>query len=154
MIVRRIVVALIAIFAFAQLVPYGRAHENPPPGTPPAWDSPRTEALARRACFDCHSHETRWPWYASVAPMSWRIQRHVDEGREKLNFSAFSPAQEEAGESAESVREGKMPPADYRLAHPEARLTASEQQELASGLAATFGDEGGREGRGEHEDDH
>jgi hypothetical protein len=142
------IAALVALAAI-QLVPYGRSHRNPPVGTGPAWDSPRTESLARRVCFDCHSHETRWPWYASVAPMSWRIQRHVDEGREKLNFSAFGPVQEEAGESAETVREGNMPPFDYALAHPEARLSAADQEALIRGLANTFGES--KEG---HESEH
>jgi hypothetical protein len=154
MIWKRILVVLVAVFALIQLVPYGRSHRNPPAGTPPPWDSPLTEELARRACFDCHSNETRWPWYSSVAPLSWRIQRHVDEGREKLNVSAFSAAQEEAGESAESVREGKMPPWDYALAHPEARLSEAEKTALARGLALTFG-EAKSEGRGgaEEKDD-
>jgi hypothetical protein len=132
------IVALLAI----QLVPYGRNHTNPPPGNAPAWDSPRTLELARRACFDCHSHETRWPWYASVAPLSWRVQSHVNAGRRKLNFSAFDPASRRmthaAGEAGEVVTEGEMPLRDYLMMHPEARLTESERRELAAGLDATF----------------
>ena len=134
---------LAGLFALFQLVPYGRAHTNPPVTATASWDSPRTEELARRACLDCHSHDTRWPWYSNIAPISWRIQNHVDEGRAKFNVSAMDRPQEEAGEAAETVQKGEMPPFDYLLAHPEARLSAAEKQDLIRGLEATFGGEGG-----------
>lgn len=134
--------SVLGLFVALQLVPYGRDHANPPAGTPVAWDTPRTEALARRACFDCHSNETRWPWYSNVAPISWRVQKHVDEGRAKLNFSDFRPGNEEvgeaAGEAAETVQKGEMPLQDYLLAHADARLTEAEKKELMRGLEATF----------------
>jgi len=120
-------IAVALVFLLAQLVPYGREHTNPPEGTLASFDSPVTKDLAQRACFDCHSNRTRWPWYASVAPVSWRIQHHVAEGREKLNFSAFDPAIEKvadaAGEAGQSVTRREMPPVDYLVMHPEARLT-------------------------------
>ena len=129
-------------FAAIQIVPYGRDHAAPANGKLVVFDSPRTEKLARKACFDCHSNQTKWPWYASVAPMSWRIQSHVDEGREALNFTALDTSSEDgaeaAGEAGEETLEGAMPLADYRLMHPEARLTAAERQELARGLDRTF----------------
>ena len=131
-----------ALFAAIQFVPYGHRHTNPPAGKAVAWDSPRTLELARRTCFNCHSNETSWPWYASVAPVSWKIQRHVDEGREKLNFTAFEPGQQRvaraAGKAWRELSEGDMPPGDYLLMHPEARLDAAEKQELVRGLKATF----------------
>lgn len=133
----------LAAVALLQAIPYGRDHANPPVGATPAWDSPRTQELARRACFDCHSNETRWPWYSSIAPLSWRIQTHVNEGRKALNFSAFDPANEkmaeEAGEAGETITKGTMPPNDYLLAHPAARLNAEEKRALVAGLNATFG---------------
>jgi len=136
---------LAGLFVLFQLVPYGRAHENPPVTGTPQWDSPRTEELARRACFDCHSNETQWPWYSNIAPISWRIQKHVDEGREKFNMSQMDRKQKEADEAGEVVKEGEMPPFDYKLAHPEARLTPAETDELVRGLIATFGGETGGE---------
>jgi hypothetical protein len=133
---------LVTVFMLIQLVPYGRDHSNPPAGTLAAWDTPGTGELARRACFDCHSNQTKWPWYASIAPISWRIQTHVNEGREKLNFTAFDPGSEDvaeaAGEAGETVTKGEMPPADYLLMHPEARLTAQEKRALVQGLNTTF----------------
>jgi mono/diheme cytochrome c family protein len=134
-------VALIGTLLVIQLVPYGRDHTNPPVVAEPAWDSAHTRELAVRACFDCHSNETVWPWYSNVAPMSWLVQRDVDEGRETLNFSEWDRPQE-AEEAAETVREGSMPPSQYLLTHPEARLSDAELSALAAGLAATLGDEG------------
>ena len=78
--VKRIVIGLgvlVGLFVVMQAVPYGRDHTNPPVIVEPAWDSPRTRELAVRACFDCHSNETKWPSYSHVAPLSWVVQRHV-----------------------------------------------------------------------------
>lgn len=133
-----------------QVVPYGRDHDNPPVVAEPSWDSPQTRELTVRACFDCHSNETVWPWYSNVAPVSWLVQRDVDEGREELNYSEWNSSQE-GEESAETVREGSMPPNSYLLTHPEARLTNAELTTLANGLAATFGEES--EAEEEHADD-
>ena len=152
-----VLMAFVLVLFLVQLVPYGRGHTNPPDGTLASFDSPVTEDLARRACFDCHSNRTRWPWYASIAPISWRIQRHVTEGREKLNFTAFDATTEKAADAAseagESVTKRKMPPKDYLLLHPEARLDPEESATLAKGLDATFaafvqerGMSGGHEG--------
>jgi hypothetical protein len=144
---RNLLLALGIVLVAIQVVPYGRDHANPPIEREPAWDSPRTRELAVRACFDCHSHETRWPWYASIAPVSWRLQGHVDEGREHLNFSALDRSREEPTEAAEEVAKGTMPPRDYLLVHPGARLTEAEKQELIRGFEATFGTAEGRGGR-------
>ena len=99
-----VVVALIVGFGLIQLVPYGRDHTNPPVTSEPAWDSPQTKALAQKACFDCHSNETVWPWYSSIAPGSWLIYRDVVEGRGNLNFSEW-PATGGGGAHGRSRRE-------------------------------------------------
>lgn len=141
---RRLLLLLVAIlaagFLLIQLVPYGRAHDNPSVVSEPNWDSPQTRELAQRACFDCHSNETVWPWYSNVAPVSWLLQRHVEEGRHKLNFSDWSRSEgEEAEEMGESVVKGSMPLANYLWTHPVARLTDAERTALADGLNATAG---------------
>lgn len=125
-------IALVAI----QLLP-APSHANPPVVREPAWDSPRTRELAARACFDCHSNETKWPWYSNVAPISWVVGNHVEEGRTKLNFSTWDNPGEDAHEAAEVVEEGEMPLWDYVLMHPEAKLTAAEKADLIAGLRAT-----------------
>ena len=127
----------LGLFVLIQFVPYGRDHQNPDVVAEPSWDSPQTRDLAVRACFDCHSNETTWPWYSNIAPLSWLIQRDVDEGREHLNFSEWNRRQR-SGESAETVREGEMPPPYYTVTHPNARLSDSEMQALAQGLTASL----------------
>lgn len=128
-------------FLLIQLLPYGRDHTNPPVVQEPQWDSPRTRELAVRACYDCHSNETKWLWFHNIAPISWGVQWDVEEGREHLNFSEWQREQEHADDAAEMVRDGEMPPFRYILAHPEANLSAEEEAELIAGLAATFGDD-------------
>ena len=132
---------LVVVLAFVaiQFVPYGRDHVNPPVGAEPTWDSPGTRALAKQACFDCHSNETAWPPYSRVAPVSWLIQRDVSEGRAALNFSEWQRPQEEATKAAEEVLEGEMPLRIYRLMHAHARLSAADRERLARGLERTLG---------------
>lgn len=125
-------------FLAIQLVPYGRNHTNPPVVREPIWPSPEVRALAKRACFDCHSHEVVWPWYSNLAPVSWMIQRDVDEGRRKLNFSEWGTRRDER-DAAEQVQQGKMPEPKYLLTHPEARLTNAEKQRLIDGLQSIAG---------------
>jgi Haem-binding domain len=132
-------VAVGLILVAIQAVPYGRNHTNPPVRQEPNWDSPRTRELAVRACYDCHSNETRWPWYSNVAPFSWLLQYDVVEGRRELNYSRLDQPQREATDSAKELQDGDMPPSLYTLAHPEARLSAAERDELIRGLQATFG---------------
>lgn len=128
----------LGLFALAQAVPYGRSHANPPVTAEPAWNSPQTRVLAKRACFDCHSNLTTWPWYSNVAPVSWLVQRDVDGGRSALNFSEWNRPQDGAGDAVEAIRSGSMPPWFYPLMHPRANLSKVDQQRLIDGLVATL----------------
>ncbi|MDP3586453.1 MAG: heme-binding domain-containing protein [Sulfuricurvum sp.] len=133
-----VVVAAVAI----QFVPYGKNHTNPHIISEPQWDSPRTKELFNNACADCHSHETKYPWYSDVAPVSWLLQRDIDEGREHFNVSTWGAQKKNEGkEAAKEVREGEMPPWFYLPTHPEAKLTDIQKQELVNGLEKTFGKE-------------
>ena len=122
-----------------QFVPYGHAHTNPSVRREPAWDTPATRDLVVRACYDCHSNQTVWPWYARIAPVSWLIQRDVDTGRQQLNFSEWDRPQR--GARAQSVdrriQRGSMPPWYYILMHAQAKLSEAEKQALMRGLDAT-----------------
>jgi mono/diheme cytochrome c family protein len=135
----RITFGLLGTLVAIQLVPYGRDHTNPPIAGEPTWDAPATRALAKQACFDCHSNETEWPAYASIAPVSWLVQHDVDEGRAALNFSEWTRPQKEATDAAKEVREGDMPPVAYTLIHAQARLSAADLDRLAQGLTHTLG---------------
>ncbi len=139
---------LIAIFTTAvaiQFIPYGKDHTNPPVISEPTWDSPRTKELFNNACADCHSHQTKYPWYSNVAPVSWLIARDVEEGREHFNVHAWGAQKKNEGkEAAKEIREGEMPPWFYLPTHPQARLSDTEKQELINGLEKTFGKEEGK----------
>lgn len=130
----RILGSVVAALLLIQLVPFGRDHTNPPAVKEPAWDSPQTRALAKRACFNCHSHETTWPWYSSVAPVSWLTQRDVNGGRQHLNFSLWNQPQRHAGHVVEEIQTGDMPPWFYLPMHPEAKLTDAEKAALIAGF--------------------
>lgn len=132
------VVALVA----AQLVPVART--NPPVKTAIAWDSAQTRDLAYRACMDCHSNETIYPWYASVAPGSWLLASHVTTARGDFNLSELDalPAfrRNNLGQDmGQRIRLGTMPPADYVLLHPSAKLSDVEKQQLIAGLRLSLG---------------
>jgi hypothetical protein len=129
----------VAAFVVIQFVPYGRAHVNPPVAAEPVWDSADTRALARRACFDCHSNETEWPAYSKVAPVSWLVQHDVSEGRAVLNFSEWQRPRHEAKQIVDEVLEAEMPLGMYQLMHAHARLSDAEREHLARGLERTLG---------------
>lgn len=138
--VRSMLMAMIAVFLVIQAIPYGRNHDNPAIVREPAWDSPKTREIAKRACYDCHSNETVWPWYTWIAPFSWLVYQDVEEGRRELNFSDWQYGARE-GEKPDEIREqidkGEMPPVLYRLMHAEARLTDREKRFLSEGLTGT-----------------
>lgn len=140
---RRILIIMAALAAVAlalllaiQLIPFGRTHTNPPVTAEPAWPDPSVRALAVRACFDCHSNETRWPWYANIAPVSWVVEFDVLRGRRSLNFSQWGSQSRGLRELPRILSEGEMPPVSYLLTHPQANLSAAEKASLEQGLAA------------------
>ncbi len=133
---------IILLVIIIQFIPYGKNHTNPSVVAEPAWDSPQTRALFFRACSDCHSNETTWPWYSNVAPGSWLIQHDVNEGREHFNISKWGVQNRNEGdEAAEEVKEGEMPPWFYVIAHSHARLSKNEKDQFITGLLKTFNDE-------------
>lgn len=121
-----LVVALIAI----QFVPIERANPPVESDVPLATE---LKTVLRRSCYDCHSNETTWPWYARVAPVSWLVANDVKGGRREVNFSAWSQYTEnrrarKLREIVEQVEQNKMPQWYYVLLHPEAKLSASEKE--------------------------
>ncbi len=95
--------------------------------------------LMRAACYDCHSYETKYPWYANVAPVSWWLKGHINEGREHLNYSMYGTwsagdQAEAVEETLEAVKEGWMPLDSYKWNHPEARLTTAQRQNISTWL--------------------
>lgn len=130
-------VIAISALLLAQLLPI-LPPTNPPVVKEPNWNSSETRALAKRACFDCHSNETVWPWYAHVAPMSWLVVYDVNAGRAEFNFSDWYPGDKAGSEADKEIQSGGMPLPQYLLMHPEARLSAAEKVKLRRGLLETM----------------
>lgn len=138
-VIRTGLLILVAAFLVIQLVPYGRAHSNPPATKAWQFDSPRTEQLADDACGACHSNLTNWPIESNVAPFSWLIERDVDEGRGIFNYSEWDRGQQAPiDEITEVIDEGEMPPIQYKLLHSSARLSDSEKADLIAGLTRSY----------------
>lgn len=138
--VKRILLGLIAVLVIIQ---FFRIDKTNPPLDPPndfinVQNPPQQIAkLLKDACYDCHSHESKYPWYTNVAPVSWWVKSHINEGREHLNFSTWGtyPLKKRAHkleECYEEVEEKHMPLKSYTWAHPEARLTEDQRATLVS----------------------
>ncbi|MGA2246913.1 MAG: heme-binding domain-containing protein [Verrucomicrobiota bacterium] len=132
-----------AIVVLAVLQCFNPSRDNPPvkadfmaAARPPA----AVAADVRAACYDCHSDETRWPWYARIAPASWLISRDVNEGRQHLNLSDWAVDPARAAKNLDRINEvvdyREMPPAKYKLLHAEARLTGAQRQDILDWTAA------------------
>jgi hypothetical protein len=142
---KRLLLYLLGGLVVIQFVPLERA--NPP--VEGEVDAPDVVlSTLRSSCYDCHSNETRWPWYSRVAPVSWWIARHVREGRQRLNFSTWAGMSgEDQGRAKEDIWEaverGSMPLSDYLRMHPEAVLTDPQMEAVrrwAEGRAQVFPD--------------
>ncbi|MGO9057824.1 MAG: heme-binding domain-containing protein [Candidatus Binataceae bacterium] len=93
------------------------------------------KSLLERSCYDCHSRQTRWPWYSHVAPVSWLIYRDVEQGRKQINFSdwaSYHPItkRHKLQWMGRALREENMPPLHYLLLHPRARLSPGDRELL------------------------
>jgi hypothetical protein len=124
--------ALALVLAAIQLVPVDRTN----PAVVADFDGPpAVKAVLETSCYDCHSHETSWPWYSRIAPFSWLVAHDVEEARDHLNFSQWGQLDAKrqaklAEEMWEEVEEGEMPLKIYLLAHPDARLSEAAKATL------------------------
>ena len=137
--------AVCVAFIVIQFVPVDRTN---PPLQGEFHGSAEVVSVLRRACYDCHSNETVWPWYSRIAPVSWVIAHDVNVGRADLNFSTWNQlsAEKQAEaikESWEEVAEGKMPTWYYVALHPETRLSAADKSVLRTWSGSASGAEEG-----------
>lgn len=124
-----VLLVFFVLFGLIQAIPVERSN---PPVTADIKASPEVHSIFKRACYDCHSNETKWPWYSKVAPISILIAKDVTEGREYLNFSIWGDISEEGRANMkqtiwEKVSKGEMPLPQYKIAHPEARLSENDR---------------------------
>jgi hypothetical protein len=144
---RIIWIGLVAIVVIIQLIPSNRPEvipDNPDDFLVNNVIPDSVSQVLRAACYDCHSNETKYPWYAYVAPVSWLVSRDTRIGREHLNFSDWESYDKmdkakQLGDMAEEVESATMPMPIYILMHPEAKLTAS-QRELIVDWTDTYGE--------------
>jgi hypothetical protein len=125
-----------AIVAFA-LAQFARIDRTNPPVESDVPAPSEVKAALRRACYDCHSNETHWPWYSHVAPVSWLLAYDVVEGREELNFSTWqrydaARQQKKLRETIATLNEGEMPPGVYTVMHPASRLAEADRQAIVA----------------------
>lgn len=140
--VKKVILGLVVLFVIIQLIPVDRT--NPPVDKKLNFtdviDVPqKAETILRNACYDCHSNETAYPKYAYVAPISWSVKDHVNEGREHANFSEWGKYSQEAKnhileESIAEIERGKMPLKGYDIYHPEAKLSQEDKDYIISFL--------------------
>ena len=133
--------ALVVLFGLLQLAQPART--NPPVQNDflTATKAPAdVAAMFRAACYDCHSNQTRWPWYSYVAPMSWQIAQDVNHGRKHVNLSEW-PANPDVDrkkieDMSDEIDDGDMPLGKYTMIHKDARLTSDQRSQLIKWLDA------------------
>ena len=133
--VKRIGLSVAVLFVICQLVPIRR--DNPainPSHTVEATEklTPAVKAVFGRSCLNCHSNQTRWPWYSYVAPVSWMISSDVHDARKAMNLSNWgsysaNKREEKLEEICEQVTNGDMPDRKYALFHRSSRITPQER---------------------------
>jgi cytochrome c551/c552 len=134
-----IFVSLVVVFVLIQFIAVDKSN---PPVTADILTPPEVKAILRRACYDCHSNETVWPWYSQVAPFSWLLAHDVHEGRAELNFSSWDQYNtreqiKKMKKSWEEIQEGEMPPWYYLSMHQDAALADADHQVLHAWALST-----------------
>lgn len=145
-VIRWVALGIAVFLAVSQFVPVDRSNSAVETEVPA---SAAVRAILRRACYDCHSNETVWPWYSHVAPISWLVAGDVREGRRELNFSAWNrlPMQQQVKklkESGKEVMEGEMPPWYYVGMHRDAALSVGDRDSLRTWALSTASQPMGR----------
>jgi hypothetical protein len=148
--VKRILMALLIIFVLIQFIrPQKNIHPDGQPNSIlskyPA--SPEVKSILEKACFDCHSNNTRYPWYNNIQPVAWWLNNHINDGKRALNFDEFlsyTPKKQfkKIGKAVDEVKEGGMPLPSYTIIHTDAKLSAAEKQAFAawaSGVENSYG---------------
>lgn len=129
--------AIGCLFAGMQFVPTARESEKGRVQSVHIQEvlDPKVGAILERSCGDCHSNQTRWPWYSSIAPVSWIMSRDVTKGRAKLNFSEWTQEPKSMNarrEICDAVSDGSMPLRAYTLLHRDARLSEPDVDLICS----------------------
>ncbi len=128
----KIVLGVVVVLIAIQFVPVKKTN---PPVTGEIAAPPEVKSVLQRACYDCHSNRTVWPWYSHIAPVSWLVVSDVSEGRGDLNFSEWDSygvdkQNKKLEKIVDEVNEGKMPLSMYVMMHPKAKLSSADRDIL------------------------
>ncbi|KIA88052.1 heme-binding domain-containing protein [Kaistella jeonii] len=145
---KKILVILLVAFILIQFFPIDK--NNPAPTTQMDFltikNTPESTArLIRNGCYDCHSNETKYPWYTNFQPIAWFLKNHIDEGRKELNFSTFATYEpkrqaHKLAEAIDQVEKGEMPLDSYVIIHNEAKFSEAQKQEVIKYFKLVEGD--------------
>jgi len=131
---KKLLLIIIIIFALIQLIRPDRT--NPPVDESITLHAPdKVAAILKRSCYDCHSNETVWPWYSNIAPLSWSIVAHVNDGRKALNFSKWAKIDPKTKakrlkRAIKTTANGMMPLSTYLWIHKDAKLSKEDKEIL------------------------
>ena len=144
---KRLIFVSLALFIAIQVVRPARTNPASDPGkaiTKRLAVPADVKAILDRSCRDCHSHDTEWPWYSNVAPISWNVISHVNDGRGSMNFSDWPEGPEEAGDLLDKVckevKNGHMPIPQYTWLHSASKLTDADRKRLCEWSNKAAGD--------------
>ncbi len=139
-------VVIILACGFVVIQFFRPAKTNPPLDPSQSIDSqlhlsPQVAAIFDRSCNDCHSHKTRWPWYSNVAPVSWFVIGHVNDGRTAMNLSEWGHLDPDRQarklqQMCEQVQDGVMPLSSYTPLHPGSTLSSDDVKVLCDWINA------------------
>ncbi|MCJ7933139.1 MAG: heme-binding domain-containing protein [Chryseobacterium sp.] len=135
---KKVLIVILVAFIMIQFFPIDKTNPPPTPGMDflKIKETPDHVAkIIRTSCYDCHSNETKYPWYSNISPASWFVKNHINEGRKHLNFSTFAvyePKRQlhKLEEAIEMVQKKEMPLESYYLGHQNAKLTDEQRTEL------------------------
>ncbi|MGH1519395.1 heme-binding domain-containing protein [Chryseobacterium sp. JK1] len=135
---KKIIVVILVAFVIIQFFPIDKTNPPPTPGMDFLRIKQSPEKIAkmiRTSCYDCHSNETKYPWYSSISPASWFVKNHINEGRKHLNFSTFAVYEtnrqlHKLDECIEMIEKKEMPLESYYVGHQSAKLTDEQRAEL------------------------
>lgn len=139
---KKVVVILLVAFIMIQFFPIDKTNPPATPGMDFLLIKNTPSEIAKvitTSCYDCHSNETKYPWYSAIAPSSWFLKNHIDEGRKHLNFSTFAVYEtkrqaHKLEECIEMIEKKEMPLESYYIGHQDAKLTDVQRQELVKYL--------------------
>ncbi len=150
--IKTILLGLLAVLVIIQFIQIDKT--NPPHDSAKDFISQQNPpqevaTLLQDACYDCHSHQTEYPWYTNVQPLAWWIKHHITDGRRHLNFSTWGDYNakrkaHKAKELVELVSESEMPLKSFTLTHPEARLTKLQRKKMVDWLKTLESSEKGQ----------